>query len=80
MRKAYEQADWDKIRAEVLQRMGPWKEIRTRPALDETLERLTEVTASAVENHTPSAGSRQTLKPDRPRSRTSEMARELCGI
>jgi ribonuclease HI len=52
-RKAYERADWDKIGAEVLQRIGPWKEIRTRPALDEIVERLTEITASAVENHTP---------------------------
>jgi hypothetical protein len=33
--------------------MGPWKEIKTRPALDEAVERLTEITASAVENHTP---------------------------
>ncbi|KAF7118717.1 hypothetical protein CNMCM5793_008337 [Aspergillus hiratsukae] len=52
-RKAYERADWDKIGAEVLLQMGPWKEIKTRPALDETVERLTEITASAVENHIP---------------------------
>ncbi|KAF7136975.1 hypothetical protein CNMCM5793_006679 [Aspergillus hiratsukae] len=52
-RKAYERADWDKIGAEVLLQMGPWKEVKTRPALDETVERLTEITASAVENHIP---------------------------
>jgi ribonuclease HI len=52
-RKAYERADWDKIGAEVLLRMGPWKEIKTRPALDKVVERLTEITASAVESHTP---------------------------
>jgi hypothetical protein len=52
-RKAYERADWDKIGAEVLQRMGPWKAIKTRPALDEIVERLTETTASAVESHMP---------------------------
>ncbi|CEJ62645.1 Putative Reverse transcriptase [Penicillium brasilianum] len=33
--------------------MGPWKEIKTRPALDEAVERLTEITTSAVDNHTP---------------------------
>ena len=52
-RKAYERANWGKIGAEVLQQMGPWKEVRTRPALDEIVERLTEATASAVEDHTP---------------------------
>jgi ribonuclease HI len=52
-RKAYERANWDKIGAEVLLRMGPWKEIKTRPALDDAVERLTEITTSAVENHTP---------------------------
>jgi hypothetical protein len=52
-RKAYERADWDKIGAKVLQQMGPWKEIRTRPTLDETVKRLTDITISAVENYTP---------------------------
>ena len=52
-RKAYERANWGKVGAEVLQQMGPWKEIKTRPALDEIVERLTEATASAVENYTP---------------------------
>jgi hypothetical protein len=33
--------------------MGPWKEVKTRLALDEIVERLTEITASAVENHIP---------------------------
>ncbi|KAJ5679902.1 hypothetical protein N7462_008146 [Penicillium macrosclerotiorum] len=51
--KAYERAKWDKIRAEFLLQMGPWKEVKTNPALDEAVERLTEVTISAVENHTP---------------------------
>jgi ribonuclease HI len=52
-RKAYERADWGKIGTEVLQRTSPWKDIKTRSALDQTVERLTEITASAVENHTP---------------------------
>ena len=33
--------------------MGPWKEVKTRPALDETVERLTEATATAVDRYTP---------------------------
>lgn len=52
-RKAYERANWDKIGAEVLQQMDPWKEIKTRPTLDAIVEKLTRITALAVENHTP---------------------------
>jgi hypothetical protein len=52
-RKAYERAEWDKIGAEVLLQRGLWKEIKTRPVLDEAVERLTEIATSAVENHTP---------------------------
>jgi hypothetical protein len=38
----------------VLLQMGLWKEIKMRPALDEIVERLTEIThASAAENHIP---------------------------
>jgi hypothetical protein len=35
--------------------MNPWKEIRTRPALDTIVERLTEVTAQAVDQFTPNS-------------------------
>lgn len=31
--------------------MGPWKEIKTRLALDEITEKLIDVTAVAVEKH-----------------------------
>jgi hypothetical protein len=37
----------------VLRQIGPWKEIKTRPALDETVERLTEATTTAVDRYTP---------------------------
>ncbi|KAI2756346.1 hypothetical protein DTO006G1_7986 [Penicillium roqueforti] len=52
-KKAYDRADWDKIAKEVLRQIGPWKEIQTRPALDEAVERLTEATATAVDSLTP---------------------------
>jgi ribonuclease HI len=52
-RKAYERANWDKIGAEVLQQMGQWKEIKTRPSLDALVEKFTRTTALAVELHTP---------------------------
>lgn len=52
-KKAYERANWDKAGTEVLQQMGPWKEIKTRPTLDAIVEKLTRITALAVENHTP---------------------------
>jgi hypothetical protein len=53
-KKAYDRADWDKIETEVLLRMGPWKKIKTRPALDEVVERLIEATTAAVDRHNPS--------------------------
>lgn len=55
MRKVYDRADWAKIGERVTQQMGPWKEIRTRPALDAIMERLTEVTAQAIDQFTPNS-------------------------
>ena len=52
-KKAYDRSDWDKINDEVLRKIGPWKELKTRPALDDAVERLTEATATAVDKHTP---------------------------
>lgn len=52
-RKAYDRADWNNMGDEVLRKMGPWKEVKTRPALDEIVERLTEATATAANNFTP---------------------------
>ncbi|THC88490.1 hypothetical protein EYZ11_012059 [Aspergillus tanneri] len=52
-KKAFDRADWDSIASEVLQQMGPWKEVKIRPALDEVVERSTEATASTVDRHTP---------------------------
>ncbi|KAI3094034.1 hypothetical protein CBS147333_10045 [Penicillium roqueforti] len=54
-RKVYDRADWTKIGEQVTQQMGPWKEIRTRPALDAIVERLTEVTAQAVDQFAPNS-------------------------
>ncbi|KAI2734534.1 hypothetical protein DTO013E5_9920 [Penicillium roqueforti] len=52
-KKAYDRADWAKIAEDVLRQIGPWKEVKTRPALDEVVERLTEATATAVDRYTP---------------------------
>ncbi|THC87931.1 hypothetical protein EYZ11_012622 [Aspergillus tanneri] len=52
-KKAFNRADWGSIASEVLQQMGLWKEVKTRPALDKVVERFTEVTAAAVDRHTP---------------------------
>jgi hypothetical protein len=52
-RKAYERADWNKIGEEVVRRTGPWKEIKTRPALDEAVQNLTEATTASVNKFTP---------------------------
>ncbi|OQE00248.1 hypothetical protein PENVUL_c055G06446 [Penicillium vulpinum] len=52
-RKAYDRADWCKIAEDVRRQLGPWKEVKTRPALDETVDKLTEATAMAVDKHTP---------------------------
>lgn len=52
-RKAYDRADWSRIGEEVAQKMEPWKEIKTRSALDEIVQSLTEATAAAVNRYTP---------------------------
>ncbi|OGE46890.1 hypothetical protein PENARI_c093G11063, partial [Penicillium arizonense] len=52
-KKAYDRADWCKIAEDVRRQLGPWKEVKTRPALDETVDKLTEATARAVDRHTP---------------------------
>ncbi|OQD68798.1 hypothetical protein PENANT_c289G03721 [Penicillium antarcticum] len=53
VRKAYERADWDRIGEEVARQMSPWKDIKTRPALDRVVEELTSATAQAVNRFTP---------------------------
>ena len=53
-RKAYNRADWDKIGEAVLRQMEPWKELKTRPALDDFVGKLTRETAAAVDRFTPS--------------------------
>lgn len=52
VRKAYDCSDWDNIDDEVLQKIGPWKDVKTRPALDNAVERLIEATTTAVDRHT----------------------------
>ena len=52
-RKAFDRAEWNKIGEEVLRQIGPWKEIKTRPALDEMVQKLIEATNAAVDRHTP---------------------------
>jgi hypothetical protein len=52
-RKAYDRAGWHRIADEVHRQLGPWKEVKTRPALDEAVERLTEATITAVDRFTP---------------------------
>ncbi|KAI3111220.1 hypothetical protein CBS147330_9923 [Penicillium roqueforti] len=47
-KKAYDRADWAKIAEDVVRQIGPWKEVKTRSALDEAVERLTEATATAI--------------------------------
>ena len=54
-RKAYERADWIRIGEEVVGRLGPWKEIKTRPTLDKVVAKLTSTTAQAVDRFTPDA-------------------------
>ncbi|KAJ5642550.1 reverse transcriptase [Penicillium lividum] len=53
VRKAYERADWARIGEEVARKMSPWKDIKTRPTLDRVVEKLTAVTAQAVDQFTP---------------------------
>ena len=52
-RKSYERANWARIGEEVASQMNPWKEIKTRPALDQAVESLTAATAQAVDRFTP---------------------------
>lgn len=52
-RKAYKRADWKKIAEEAVRRVGLWKEIKTRPALDEAVQTPTELTAATVKQFTP---------------------------
>ncbi|KAI2734742.1 hypothetical protein CBS147339_9742 [Penicillium roqueforti] len=52
-RKAYKRADWARIGEEVVRQMNPWKQIKTRPALDRVVETLTAATAQAVDRFTP---------------------------
>ena len=54
-RKAYDRADWTKIGECVLQHMEPWKEVKTRPALDDVVGKLTRETAAAIDRFTPDA-------------------------
>jgi ribonuclease HI len=52
-KKAYDRADWHKIANEVLRQIGLWRELKTRPALDEAVEKLINATATAVDRYTP---------------------------
>jgi hypothetical protein len=52
-RKAFDRAEWNKIGEEVLRQIGPWKEIKTRLALDEMVQKLIEATNAAVNRYTP---------------------------
>lgn len=53
------------IGEEVVRQVGPWKEIKTRLALDDMVQKLTEATTAAVDHdqrHALSGGSLQTSK------------------
>lgn len=52
-RKAYTRADWTKIGHEIQEQIGPWKEIKTRPTLDGTVQKLIDATTEVVNRHTP---------------------------
>jgi hypothetical protein len=52
-KKLYGCAEWAKIGERITQEMSPWKEIRTRLALDTVVEKLTKATAQAVDQFTP---------------------------
>jgi hypothetical protein len=54
-KKAFDRAEWNKIGEEVVRQIGPWKEIKTRPALDETVQKLIETTTAAIDRYTPNA-------------------------
>ncbi|THC87303.1 hypothetical protein EYZ11_013252 [Aspergillus tanneri] len=76
-KKAFDRADWGRIASEVLQQMGPWKEVKTRPALDKVVERFTEATAAAGDRHTPNLRptpySKRWFTPDLKIQQTEEM-------
>ncbi len=52
-RKAYDRAEWNKIGEVVVQQMSSWKDVKTRPALDAVVQKLTQVTIQAVDQFTP---------------------------
>lgn len=52
-RKAYDRAEWSKIGEEVTRQMGLWKDVKTRPALDTVVQKLTQITTQAVDQFTP---------------------------
>ncbi|CEJ62845.1 Putative Reverse transcriptase [Penicillium brasilianum] len=52
-RKAYSRADWNKIGENVARQTGPRKEIKTRPTLDDTVQKLIDATTEAVNQYTP---------------------------
>lgn len=55
LKKAFDRAEWNKIGEEVVRRIGPWKEIKTRPALDEAVRKLIDATTAAIDRYTPDA-------------------------
>lgn len=67
-RKAYDRAEWDKIGDDVNQQMGPWKDIKTRPALDAVVQKLIQATSRAVDQFTlntrPTPYSKRWFTPD----------------
>ncbi|KAI2700824.1 hypothetical protein CBS147333_9726 [Penicillium roqueforti] len=52
-RKAYNRADWEKIRKEIQELFEQPGELISAEALDTVVERLTSTTANAVDKHTP---------------------------
>lgn len=52
-RKAFDRADWANIGKEILELIGEQMEIYSIEALDTAVEKLTKITASAINKHTP---------------------------
>ena len=52
-KKPCDRTDWCKIAEDVRRQLGIWKEVKTRPGLDEIVDKPTEATATAVDRHTP---------------------------
>lgn len=50
---AYDRAHLCKIAEDVRRQLSTCKEVKTRPALDERVDKLTKTTARAVNRHTP---------------------------